>query len=450
MNGSSPSIAAAPDGRFVIADGATVRSFAPDGTPVSGEIPLYPEQQSGPIRQGLVRLTGGGYAAVWENTLPGGPPTAPAPGSPQSLSFRALDETGQPAGPEISLAGLANNPAVAADPTGGFVVAWATSGGTSQSQWTMARRFDAHGTPLTPEIAVDQVWSIPDVATLPDGGFVVAWWTSGEYRIRVFGPDGIPTGAELDSPWWRIGTDAAGRILVVWGHQPIGSSSVQILARRYAPDGSPLGPEILVHTGDPGERLTAEDLAVRGDGSFLFIWQTDKGKKYDLLARAFTAGGIPEGEALPVQSNLGYQHEADAAAVPDGWVIAWSQDWTQANGVYLRHFTAGCGGMGLCLRDGRFRVEVTWRVPATGQSGTGNPIPRTGDTGVFWFFDPANYELLVKVLDGRGTNGHFWVFYGSLTDVEFDLTITDTQTGKQRTYHNPAGTMASRSDTEAF
>jgi len=57
---------------------------------------------------------------------------------------------------------------------------------------------------------------------------------------------------------------------------------------------------------------------------------------------------------------------------------------------------------------------------------------------------------VVKVLDGRALNDHFWLFYGSLTNVEFDLTVTDTVTGQERTYHNPAGTMASRADTEAF
>ena len=77
-------------------------------------------------------------------------------------------------------------------------------------------------------------------------------------------------------------------------------------------------------------------------------------------------------------------------------------------------------------------------------------MPLTDETGTFWFFDSSNVELLVKVLDGRPLNGHHWVFYASRTDVEFDLTVTDTATGAQRVYHNPAGTLASRADTEAF
>jgi hypothetical protein len=57
---------------------------------------------------------------------------------------------------------------------------------------------------------------------------------------------------------------------------------------------------------------------------------------------------------------------------------------------------------------------------------------------------------MIKVLDGRAINGRFWVFYGALSDVDYTLTVTDTQTGQQKTYHNPRGTLASRADTQAF
>ena len=74
----------------------------------------------------------------------------------------------------------------------------------------------------------------------------------------------------------------------------------------------------------------------------------------------------------------------------------------------------------------------------------------TADTGYFWFFDPANVELVVKVLDGRGVNGHFWVFYGALSDVEYQVVVTDSVTGERRTYENERGNLASVADTSAF
>ena len=103
----------------------------------------------------------------------------------------------------------------------------------------------------------------------------------------------------------------------------------------------------------------------------------------------------------------------------------------------------------LCLQGGRFRVESRWR-DFQGNGGDGRAVPLTGDTGTFWFFSPSNVEVLLKVLDGRGLNDHFWVFYGALSSVEYSLTVTDTQTGLARRYSNPAGQLASAGDTTGF
>jgi hypothetical protein len=103
----------------------------------------------------------------------------------------------------------------------------------------------------------------------------------------------------------------------------------------------------------------------------------------------------------------------------------------------------------LCLNGQRFKATVVWRA-SDGTTGNGQAFPITDNTGAFWFFDPTNLELVVKVLDGRSVNGKWWVFYGSLTNVEFTLTVTDTLTGQVRTYHNPLGQMASFADTSAF
>jgi hypothetical protein len=94
-------------------------------------------------------------------------------------------------------------------------------------------------------------------------------------------------------------------------------------------------------------------------------------------------------------------------------------------------------------------VEVHWR-DFTGGSGVGQAVQLTSDTGYFWFFDPANVETVVKVLDGRSTNGARWVFYGALSNVEYRIVVTDTTTGAVREYVNPAGRFASNGDTSAF
>ncbi|HWN41200.1 MAG TPA: choice-of-anchor Q domain-containing protein [Thermoanaerobaculia bacterium] len=83
----------------------------------------------------------------------------------------------------------------------------------------------------------------------------------------------------------------------------------------------------------------------------------------------------------------------------------------------------------LCLGAGdRFRVTARWNLTAE-SSGPGIALPLAADTGAFWFFDPANVELMVKVLDGCGLNGHHWVFVSGLTDVGVQVFVEDTRTG---------------------
>jgi hypothetical protein len=103
----------------------------------------------------------------------------------------------------------------------------------------------------------------------------------------------------------------------------------------------------------------------------------------------------------------------------------------------------------LCLNSSRFEVDVSWR-DSRGRTGVGQAVSITPDTGYFWFFSEANIELVIKVLDARSINQKYWVFFGALTSVEFDLTVTDTATGAVKTYHNPLGQFASVGDTGAF
>jgi hypothetical protein len=104
----------------------------------------------------------------------------------------------------------------------------------------------------------------------------------------------------------------------------------------------------------------------------------------------------------------------------------------------------------LCLA-GRFSARVSWRLPGgLARPGTVAPIP-SGASGTFWFFDPANLELLVKIVDGCPVNGRFWLYTGPATHLEYVLTVTDTRTGKVRIYFNPQGNQAQAvADPAAF
>jgi predicted esterase len=113
---------------------------------------------------------------------------------------------------------------------------------------------------------------------------------------------------------------------------------------------------------------------------------------------------------------------------------------------------SGCaaGAAALCLNKSRFRVEVAW--DANGTSGAGQAVPgAAADSGLFWFFNASNWELMVKVLDGCALNGNYWVYSAATTDVHYVLTVTDTLTGRVNHYENPAGkAAAATTDSSAF
>jgi hypothetical protein len=113
---------------------------------------------------------------------------------------------------------------------------------------------------------------------------------------------------------------------------------------------------------------------------------------------------------------------------------------------------AGCltDATSLCLGGGRFKVQTSFRTPSQTTSLTASAVPIASDSGAFSFFSANNLELLVKVVDGRGFNGKFWVFIGAASNIEYTVTVTDTATGFVRTYFNPQGTLASYADAAAF
>ena len=143
------------------------------------------------------------------------------------------------------------------------------------------------------------------------------------------------------------------------------------------------------------------------------------------------------------------------------WFIAVNQfDANEPEGAYSLSLTCtgGNGGGGgctpnattLCLNNGRYRVTATFATSA-GQSGNGMAVAETTDTGMFWFFSANNIEMIIKVVNGCALNSRYWVFAGGLTNVAVTITVTDTQSGQQRTYTNPQGVAFQPiQDTNAF
>jgi photosystem II stability/assembly factor-like uncharacterized protein len=113
----------------------------------------------------------------------------------------------------------------------------------------------------------------------------------------------------------------------------------------------------------------------------------------------------------------------------------------------------------LCLIGANYQVSVTARDRA-GTPITGRAIAEGDSFGYFSFpdvtGDPAFPEVFVKMVNASGEpppyGGHDWVFHSSLTDLDYTVTVLETETGRVRTY--AAGDSESltcgRADTSAF
>lgn len=131
---------------------------------------------------------------------------------------------------------------------------------------------------------------------------------------------------------------------------------------------------------------------------------------------------------------------------------AYSPEASAVAGVHVGPCRGGTSY--LCLQGGRFEVQAHWSNPErAGDWGVGAALRIDGsdESGLFWFFEPENIELVVKVLDGRAINGSHWVFFGSLSDVEYWVTVRDAMSGgASRTWHNPPKVVCGQNDTAAF
>jgi photosystem II stability/assembly factor-like uncharacterized protein len=159
----------------------------------------------------------------------------------------------------------------------------------------------------------------------------------------------------------------------------------------------------------------------------------DRGRTWQSLAFGYPAA--PESSRDPIVAAV-----AADAGDPDRVMMA------TGAGLWLGRFG---DGVPVPLAGGRFAARLSWRDPQ-GLTGAGVATHLTADTGLFWLFTPERSEVAVKLLDARHLNGRFWLFLGSLSNVELDLEILDRATNEVYRYHNPQRQFLSFGDTSAF
>ncbi len=172
-------------------------------------------------------------------------------------------------------------------------------------------------------------------------------------------------------------------------------------------------------------------VAVAGTGPFTYQWYR----------------GMTEDTSNPVGTNSSSFNTGALTQTTSFWVrVTNCTDKTAAsNAATVTVSTStGCPAGRLCSLNGRFQLGLAARDHRTDKTGNGVPLQQNDLFGFFSLPDftgnANNPEVFVKMLDGRGINNNFWVFYGGLTDLEYTLTVVDTVAATTKTYFKTGGT----------
>jgi hypothetical protein len=477
---AAPAVAVAPDGSFLLVwtddldtpETVHGRFYDAAGNPRGAALPL---SAPGVLARSprVAADPSGRFLAVWSNE--------------HGISGRLFGAGNLPAGPEILLVpGTSlDSPDVIADPAGGFLLSWREPGTQAAERVIHVQRFDLRLTPGPQALvaAPGFAGAPPRLAALTPGGYVVTWSSA---NPTIDTPNADLWAQRLDPALQLLGGPlsiariqggsgngvpvayADGGFAYVWSVGALlGNGSDGLAARRFDAGGIPAGDPVTFHQGAGNNGLSLGAVALPSGDTWV-VWP-------ELLLPADADGGIfagrfnsswqLQGEISRVNTLIGgFQAQPAVATSPGGTVAVWAglslpvydppglPPEPGILGIFAQRFSAPDCALSsdqLCL-GGHFRVTARFTDPRSGTAAAAQAIPLTGDTGAFWFFDAANLELTVKVLDGRPLNGHFWVFSGALSDVEYTFTVTDLVSSESKTYYNAPHQLASRADTAAF
>ncbi len=327
---------------------------------------------AGDQRRPQVAMDDAGQAVVvwWGN----GPEDA------SGVFFQRFGSDGLPQGPEtranVTISGTQTAASVAMNrSTGDFVVAWASD---HAGTWDIYfRRFDALGNPQSGETLAHAstagTQDQPAVAMDDAGRFVLAWCSGSTPKVVVqrFDADGNRLGGPIEAETTSypgtsspqsgpaVAINGPGEFVVAWqSAMEDDAPNHGVYFQRFDPSGNRRGTQTLAHLRNASEQAAAA-LGLADDGTLVIAWHSlgqeqqgtalaaDRGvyfQRFDNQNFLLSAGAAASFPPSDVQANayvISDQDQPALAVLRNGaWIIAWQsldQDGS-ANGVYFRRY----------------------------------------------------------------------------------------------------------------
>jgi len=319
-------------------------------------------------------------------------------------------------------------PAVTGFGGGGFAAVWQSTAPGGHSARVYARRYKPGGEPLDDEFRVGAAvgtsqWR-PAIATLSGGAYLVVWEASGPdgravhgQRYRNASPVGDPfrigTGgggvalgrAPMNGAPDRTATPAVaaladGGFVVVWVSDRQDDTGRNVYARRYGANAQPLGEEFRVH------RTTANDqwqpaVAALGDGGFVVTWSSNEtdpaitgvfGQRYDAAAQK-------AGKMFRVMALSQHRDEPSVAGLAgNDFVVAYS---AEHQNIQARRYDS-VGALGDAFRVDTARDQYQYAPRVTRFTEHGFIVIWTLDNG-----SGSEIHARLYTIGGKSLSGSF-------------------------------------------
>jgi len=230
-------------------------------------------------------------------------------------------------------------------------------------QWTLCAAFflvagaahvEAELIPLEPAHLVNVTTAgmqrDPDVASAPDGSYVVVWNASvpGSFEedvvARRYSAAGAPLGSEFQVnteptgylPYPRVAMNPSGGFLVVWDQSPGLPPGRTVLARAYNGEGVAVGPPFGIHDLTEGEQ-SGPDVATDPAGGYLVVWLDHVIDDVAARARRVSVAGARIGPAFAIVGGDEALHLGVDSVGPGEFLVAWARPVADEDfGVHFR------------------------------------------------------------------------------------------------------------------
>jgi hypothetical protein len=313
---TSPTIAAAADGSFVVsflsADSGTsppsvvARVFESNGEPRTGDITVNQTSSGEESEASVTMAPDGTFLVVW--TCAFGCDT-----SESSIAYRVFAADGTPLTDEL----VANDrtqtndqrhPSASAFSDGTFVIVWHSNGSDFDEYGIRGRLIAANGSALGSEFTINTTTAgsqmDPVVGTFDDGsesGFVVVFNDNGtSLRMRRFAQDGTASADDsliYSSParFTNIAVNAAGEFVVTWTEDGLDPDAEGVGAQAFDSFGVSMGPPFVVNDVVTSGTQAASSVGLTDDGEFFTVFLSDgnDGDSFGIGGRLLDIHALP-------------------------------------------------------------------------------------------------------------------------------------------------------------